>query len=103
LTDHYAYSSLLAAKTECGRNSLISLYPNPVGKSQTLQLDFAEPLTTATTFTVFSTDGRKLLDRAAAGTSGRTASLNIGVLPAGTYFLRVVSGGQAEVRSFVVM
>ncbi|MCX8210446.1 MAG: T9SS type A sorting domain-containing protein [Lewinella sp.] len=99
----YAYSSLLAAKTECGRNSLISLYPNPVGKSQTLQLDFAEPLTTATTFTVFSTDGRKLLDRAAAGTSGRTASLNIGVLPAGTYFLRVVSGGQAEVRSFVVM
>ena len=99
----YVYSSLLAAKTECGRNSLISLYPNPVGKSQTLQLDFAEPLTTATTFTVFSTDGRKLLDRAAAGTSGRTASLNIGVLPAGTYFLRVVSGGQAEVRSFVVM
>ncbi|MFT4687124.1 MAG: hypothetical protein ACI94D_002087, partial [Neolewinella sp.] len=48
----YVYSSLLAAKTECGRNSLISLYPNPVGKSQTLQLDFAEPLTTATTFTV---------------------------------------------------
>jgi hypothetical protein len=99
----YAYSKLLAAETKCGRNSLISLYPNPVGKSRTLQLSFAEPLTTAATFTVFGVDGRKLLYRTAAGTAGRTFSLNIDDLPAGTYFLRVVSGGQAEVRAFVVM
>jgi subtilisin-like proprotein convertase family protein len=99
----YAYSNLLAAETECGRNSLISLYPNPVGNFRTLQLDFAEPLSNETTFTVFGADGRKLLDRAAAVNAGRTALLKVGDLPAGTYFLRVVSGGQAEVRSFVVM
>jgi subtilisin-like proprotein convertase family protein len=99
----YAYSNLLSAETECSRNNLVSLYPNPVGKSRMLQLDFTEPLTTATSFTVFSADGRKLLDRNVVETAGRTASLNIGELPAGTYFLRVVSGGQTEVRSFVVM
>jgi subtilisin-like proprotein convertase family protein len=99
----YAYSNLLTAETECNRNSLITLFPNPVGKFRALQLEFAEPLTTATTFTVFGADGRRLLARSAVETAGRTATLDVGDLPTGTYFLRVVSGGEAEVRSFVVM
>lgn len=92
-----------AAETECGRNKLIELYPNPVDESRTLQLGFAEPLTNDVTFTVFGADGRKLLDRTAPGSGGRTASLDVAELPAGTYFLRVISGGEVEVRSFVKM
>lgn len=99
----FTYSNLLVAETECGRNSLVGLYPNPVGKARTLQLEFAEPITTSTSFTVFGAAGRKLLDQTTSASNGRTATLNIGDLPAGTYFLRVVSGGEAEVRSFVVM
>lgn len=63
---------------------------------------FAEPLTVATTFTVFSADGRKLLDRLTPASDGRRAEIAIGELPAGTYFLRVLTGGRSEVRAFVV-
>ncbi|TXF91403.1 T9SS type A sorting domain-containing protein [Neolewinella aurantiaca] len=103
LDGSFAYSALVAAQTECNRNSLISLYPNPVDKANTLQLDFNNPLTTGTSFTVFGADGRAVFNRSATGIGNRSTSLELGELPAGTYYLRIVSGGQAEVRSFVKM
>ena len=95
------YSPVVTTTNDCGKLALIDLYPNPVAPGSLLTTNFDRPLTAGSTLEVYNPAGQRLLSQSAA--SGQSIQqLRVGDLPAGTYFLRVVTGAEVTSRRFVV-
>ena len=96
-----AYSAVVTTTNDCGKTGIAALYPNPTAGGEQLTVQFDRPLAAATTLDVFGADGRRVLTRSAAA-GAAVHQLTVSALPAGTYYLRVVSGGTVITERFVV-
>lgn len=96
-----AYSAVVTTQNDCGKPGIAALFPNPATEGTELTVQFDRPLSSGTTFRVFSADGRHIFEQ--TGTPGTMSHLlDVRELPAGTYFLRMISGGEVVTKSFVI-
>ena len=93
-------STTAAAPEPTRRSTLLTLgapYPNPASSTVTVPFTLAQPA--AVSVRVFDVTGRlvaTLANGAAYSTGAHTVELAAGALPAGTYLVRIESGGEAE-------
>lgn len=99
--DTFSYSSVVTTSNDCGKTGITALYPNPTAAGTELTVQFDRPLQAESTLRVFSADGRQIFEQA-ANSGLNVQRLDVSKLPAGTYFLRVISGAELITESFVV-
>lgn len=96
-----SYSEVITTSNDCGKMAIRSLFPNPTSAGGTLTVQFDRPLAGDMMLRVYSADGRQLSEQA-IGAGSTNPQVDIRTLPAGTYFLRVVTEGEVLTESFVV-
>jgi hypothetical protein len=75
-------------------SNLIDIYPNPATNIININID---PKSTSITSEIFNIEGRSMLKKSLVNES----SINIEILPAGVYLIKVVSGDKIFVKKFI--
>lgn len=98
----FTYSNITIVKGDnsAGPGAEI-IYPNPV--KSTLNIKMASRIASKITLLVSDASGRVMINKVSPIATGESImQVNVGSLPAGTYFLKIVSGNnQTTVRKFI--
>ncbi|WP_153797114.1 T9SS type A sorting domain-containing protein [Foetidibacter luteolus] len=96
------YSNVISAHSQCmaGNQQALTAYPNPIRKNETLKIAYLLPPGYKKAQLIMTDmPGKALLTKQVNGTGMETltyTTINTDMLPAGTYFLRLISTGWAS-------
>ncbi len=94
----YYYQPYIPASIE-GETNLITLKTYPQPARETLNIEIDATANNNTSVHIFDIHGRMLLQEKI---SGQKTSVNISTLPAGSYFLKIISGSGQVSKQFIV-
>jgi hypothetical protein len=96
MSGKYIYSSIIKINTSAKEGFDVVLYPNPA--TTRLQIQASVGTLAGNTFTVYNLDGKELK----RGKLQNNATLDISNFINGYYFIRIMSGKQVVIKSFLI-
>lgn len=99
----YAYSKLVTVKSEVSKEQIFKLYPNPVNKSESINLYTSGENSGDIKISVYNTYGRLVYNHTLNNATNTEVSLDFHhSLPKGSYFITFISENKAHKKKLIV-